>query len=114
MGGRGITNPTQTAASEFTASRKTTAPLVQQIVRQAHELTNEDEVRKMRQIAQKEKNDILRECQENVKRALPYKTKRAFELAREKGSSNWLTVVPITDMDFNLNKREFRRHQAEI
>ena len=108
MGGLGIINPTKTATSEFTASRKATAPLAQHIVVQAHELPNEHEVRKMKQSAQKEKNDILRECQENVERALHCKTKRAFELAREKGSSNWLTVIPIKDMDFNLNNREFR------
>lgn len=30
------------------------------------------------------------------------------ELATEKGASNWLTVIPIMEMNFNLNKREFR------
>ena len=28
--------------------------------------------------------------------------------ACEKGASNWLTVIPLKDMDFDLNKREFR------
>ena len=45
---------------------------------------------------------------ESVKTSLPRKTKRAVDLAVEKGSSNWLTVIPVKDMDFNLNKREFR------
>ena len=35
-------------------------------------------------------------------------TKRAVELATEKGASNWLTVIPIKDLNFNLNKREIR------
>ena len=26
----------------------------------------------------------------------------------EKGASNWLTVIPIKEIYFNLNKREFR------
>ena len=39
---------------------------------------------------------------------LPDKTKRAVDLAREKGASNWLTVIPLKDMDFDLNKRKFR------
>ena len=34
---------------------------------------------------------------------MPSKTERAVELA-----SNWLTVIPIKEMNFNLNKREFR------
>ena len=32
------------------------------------------------------------------------KTKRA----PEKGSSNWLTVIPLKELDYNLNKKEFR------
>ena len=36
------------------------------------------------------------------------KTQRAVDLACEKGASNWLTVIPLKGMDFDLNKREFR------
>ena len=39
---------------------------------------------------------------------LPDKTQRAVDLACEKGASNWLTVIPLKDMDFDLNKRKFR------
>ena len=45
---------------------------------------------------------------EQVRESLPSKTKRAVELATEKGASNWLTVIPIKEMNFNLSKREFR------
>ena len=44
---------------------------------------------------------------EQVRESLSGKTERAVELAMEKGASNWLTVIPITEMNFNLNKREF-------
>ena len=37
--------------------------------------------------------------------ALP-KTKRAFDLAAEKGPSVWLTVLPLQEMGFNLNKQK--------
>ena len=43
-----------------------------------------------------------------VRESLPSKTERVVELATEKGGSNWLTVIPIKEMNFNLNKREFR------
>ena len=33
---------------------------------------------------------------------------RVAELANENGSSNWLTVIPLNDMGFDLNKRDFR------
>ena len=45
---------------------------------------------------------------EEVKSALPDNTKRAAGLATEKGASSWLTVIPLKDMNFTLNKREFR------
>ena len=35
------------------------------------------------------------------------KTQRALDLAAEKGSSAWLTVLLLQDLGFNLNKREF-------
>ena len=38
----------------------------------------------------------------------PRKTQRALDLATEKGSSAWLTVLPLQDLGFNLKKREFR------
>ena len=43
-----------------------------------------------------------------MKNSLPTKDKRAFELATEKGTSNWLTVIPLKELDYNLNKKEFR------
>ena len=45
---------------------------------------------------------------EQLRESLPSKTERAVELATEKGASNWLTVIPIKEINFNLNKREFR------
>lgn len=40
----------------------------------------------------------------------PRKTQRALDLATEteEGSSAWLTVLPLQDLGFDLNKREFR------
>ena len=45
---------------------------------------------------------------ERIKEMAPRKTQRALDLASEKGSSAWLTVLPLQDLGFNLNKREFR------
>ena len=43
-----------------------------------------------------------------MKNSLPTKAKRDFELATEKGSSNWLTVIPPEELDYHVNKKEFR------
>ena len=42
-----------------------------------------------------------------MKNSLPTKAKKAVELATEKGSSNWLTAIPLKELDYNL-KKEFR------
>ena len=43
-----------------------------------------------------------------MKNALPEQTKRAADLAAQKGASGWLTVVPVKDVDFTLNEKEFK------
>ena len=45
---------------------------------------------------------------EDLRKSLPEETKRAVNLAAEKGASSWLTVIPVKEMDLNLNKREFK------
>ena len=45
---------------------------------------------------------------EDLRNSLPKKTKRAIDLAAEKCASSWLTVIPVKEMDLNLNKREFK------
>ena len=36
------------------------------------------------------------------------KTQRAVEFIKEKGASSWLSVIPLKEINFTLNKREFR------
>ena len=45
---------------------------------------------------------------EDLRNFLTEKTKRAVDLAAEKGASSWLTVIPVREMDLNLSKREFK------
>ena len=50
---------------------------------------------------------------EDPRNSLPEKTKRAVNLAAEKGASSWLTVNPVKEMDLNLNKsRENSKMQS--
>ena len=41
-------------------------------------------------------------------RSLPLKTQRAVEFIKRKGASRWLSVIPLKEMNFTLNKRDFR------
>ena len=108
MGGLGITNPCHSAASEYETSTAITEPLVEQIVAQTHELPDDRAIRTLQQCNRRDKDARLREDLEEVKNALPEQTKRAADLAAEKGASSWLTVIPVKDVDFTLNKREFK------
>ena len=107
LGGLGL-NPARTASQEYEASVKITGPLMRQIIKQAHEPPDETEIKTLQASARREKDELLKMQCEQVRESLPSKTERAVELATEKGASNWLTVIPIKEMNFNLIKREFR------
>ena len=51
---------------------------------------------------------MLRTKLNDIMNSLTLKTQPAVEIASEKGASNWLTVIPIDEMDFTLNEGEFR------
>ena len=44
----------------------------------------------------------------DIKNSLTLKTQCPVELSSEKGASNWLTIIPIDEMGFTLNKGEFQ------
>ena len=107
MGGLGFTDPVETSSSEYEASIKVTNPLVRRIVEQEHQPPDASESRTLQLSRRKQKDDCLSERLEQVKNSLPTESKRAVELATEKRSSNWLTVIPLKELDYNLNKKEF-------
>ena len=108
MGGLGFTDLVVTSSSEYEASIKATNPLVRRIVEQEHQPPDSPEIQTLQLRTRKQRDDCLSERLEQVKNSLPTKAKRAVELAIEKGSSNWLTVIPLKELDYNLNKKEFR------
>ena len=93
----GLVNPTNEGI---------TAPLVALIVTQ-----DPDKV-VQRASHQKIKNDVRRVLQEqqaqNILEHLNPQLQRSVELAQEKGSSAWLTVLPVAERGFLLHKGEFR------
>ena len=55
-----------------------------------------------------ERLEELEHRAEHIKELAPRKTQQALDMAAEKGSSAWLTVLPLQDLSFNLNERESR------
>ena len=108
FGGLRLVIPAKIASQEYEASVKITGPLVRKIVEQAHKPPDETEIKTLQTSARREKDEWLKMQCEQVRESLPGKTERAVELALEKGASNWLMVIPIKEMNFNMNKRELR------
>ena len=81
---------------------------MRRIVEHEHQPPDASEIQTLQLTKRKQKDDCLSERLEQVKSSLPTKAKRAVELAKEKGSSNWLIVIPLKEFDYNLNKKEFR------
>ena len=73
-----------------------------------HEPPDENEIHAAQQEMHQVKNQYLKEKLDQVESSISGKTLRALDLATQKGASSWLTVLPIRDMNFDLNKSEFR------
>ena len=109
MDGLEFTDPLVTSSSEYEASIEVTNPLLRRIVEQEHQ----PPLRCLRN------SNTAAAAHENkqVKNSLPTKAERAVELAT--GRTNWLTVIPLKELDYKLNKKEFRdaiklRYDSEI
>ena len=108
LGGLGLGNPSLEARREYASSVKVTKPLVEQIVSQSHHLPEDSLTKLEQQEVRGDRSKELEHRAERIKEMAPTKTQGALDLATEKGSSAWPTVLPLQDLGFNLNKREFR------
>ena len=109
LGGMGIRNPVQSAQNEFQASKYITKSLSDQISQQnanysfevlERQLSAKARVKSQRHLSLKAKSDNLRE-------SLPSSLQLAMDLSKEKGASNWLTVLRIEAHGRALIKRGF-------
>ena len=104
LGGLGFGIPSLEASHEYVSSVKVTTPLVQQIVSQSHELPEDSLVKSAQQAVTRERSKELEDRTERIKEMTPCKTKRALDLAVEKGSSAWLTVLPLQDLGLTCSE----------
>ena len=75
---------------------------------QVHQLPEDSLIISAQQEVRAEPAKNLEERAVRLKEVAPQKTLHAKDLATEKGSSMCLTSLPLKEMRFNLNKREFR------
>ena len=108
LGNLGLMNPYSAASSAFHDSEKLTAPLVALIVAQRMTQTvDRDHVRNLKQSIRKNNRDHQTLFADTLHSQLSPSLKRCADLAREPGSSSWLTVLPIQEHGFHLYKGDF-------
>ena len=111
FGGLGIQNPTKTADREYQASKRITSQLTELIFNQDQDLSKLD-----RSFISKTKADLKMEKEisyaaekSRVESLITSESKRrAFSIACEKGSSSWLSALPLRSLGYCLNKKDFQ------
>jgi len=109
-GGLGVSNPEETCAREYSSSKNITEELARLLYNQEQDLSvfnrqEQEAIIKGLKSAKEEHlatkfNEVLQLCDDGLKRNMI--------LNKEKGASTWLTVLPLKDHSFSLNKQEFR------
>ena len=107
LGGLGIVNPSTEAKSNYQYSKRITPPLTKHIIEQKHELPDEAETLKIKKQVEKDKLQKVEQQTKDVLQEASEEMQRAVELSQEKGSSSWLSIIPLKEMGFTLNKKEF-------
>ena len=107
-GGMGIEIPSEISDTEFSRSVLMTAPLAAIIAMQGDELPNQTDVRQVKALLKKTKEDSIKEKTATVDSSLDRDTMRCLQQARQSGASNWLSSLPLTKYQLNFNKSDFR------
>ena len=108
LGGLGLTNPVTLSQHAFNASRRLTAPLTTLIIAQeTNETANPDLTHSLKRVIRTENRQRQDQQAKNTYAQLSPQLRRCIDLAAERGSSSWLTALPLTEHGFHLHKGEF-------
>jgi len=111
FGGLGLTNPVECCDREYQASTHITTELSSLIFQQNQDLSlfNFENQRSLIKAMKAQKETFLKEkCSDVIASINNMETQRCIKLNQEKGSGSWLTVLPLADCGYTLNKQEFR------
>ena len=108
MGGLGIAIPSQQADREHLSSLMVTSALQDHIILQNEAYGHEVIAKQLESkaiVRNKNRKSSKAACELTV--VLPDSLRRSVELASEKGSSTWLTLLPLSEHGFALHKGAF-------
>ena len=106
-GGLNLPNPVDLAKIQHDASLKVTEPLKKMIISQTTSYERL-QVHEIKAELRRQKNEYHQQLASDVRKTLSPQKQRIMDLLKEKGSSSWLTALPLKDHGFSLNKGEFR------
>ncbi len=110
LGGLGISNPSERSTLHYSTCETIAGPFVSLILDQSDEIGPEvkrDQVR-MKSNAQKFRRQIDERTASDLKETLPTNLQKSLTICSEKGTSSWLSALPITEHGFALHKGAFR------
>ena len=109
LAGLGISDPSLNSEDDFNASLRVTAPLGKLIQTQNSEHTYQaqaDQLTAKADIRQKHQEQATTDVN-RLRGELTQSLQKAMDLARERGSSSWLTSLPLEEHGFALHKGTF-------
>ena len=107
LGGLAIPNLTSLSPSHLQASKDICGPITKLILDRQYKL-RDDTITEQKQIKRRVKSERRKQEAEKASNLrLPDHLSKAAELAKDKGSSSWLTTLPLEEYSFSLNKSEF-------
>jgi hypothetical protein len=108
LGGMGLINPTEIAEEQYQSSCDITTPLVSLILEMKHEIPEDlgTEMKQSKGRLRGKKRRHQEECVANLQ--MDDSLRRHVEFAKEKGSSIWLTTLPLEKNGFALHRSAFK------
>ena len=109
LGGLGIINPTILSNVEYDLSRIATSELIEAIKSQLTRLPEdfEEKTKADKRKAKMQRAEFYSRVFTEVTEQMRDVELRTVNINMEKGASNWLSSIPMSDFDFHLSKREF-------
>ena len=109
LGCLGLGNPAKQCDMQFSTSLLITKKLIESTLLQDPEYSSEclDDQITAKALIKKQHQEQAMQAVEDIKQHLTPAYLRVLDLASEKGVSNWLTSLPITEFGFSLHKGAF-------
>ena len=107
LGGLGIPIFTEIAKGELENSKKLTNHLVESIINQEIQLNQSQDMKKIKLEMKSTKSKAQNETLECLRKEMDPTQRKLNELACAKGASIWLTLLPISNEGYDINKELF-------